>query len=58
MKRLWITGYRSYELNIFKDDQSSSNKGVLKKYLKTQLELMMMNFWVTWTTNGNGKMGT
>ena len=20
MRRLWITGYRSYELNVFKDD--------------------------------------
>ena len=32
MKRLWITGYRSYELNIFKDDDPKVQ--VIKKVLK------------------------
>ena len=48
MKRLWITGYRSYELNIFKDDDPKVQviKEVLKKYLRAQLELNDDEFWV------------
>ena len=39
MKRVWITGYRSYELNIFKDNDPKVQviKEVLKNYLRAQL---------------------
>ncbi len=47
MKRAWITGYRSYELNIFKDNDPKVQviKEVLKKYLRAQLELNDDEFW-------------
>ena len=48
MKRVWVTGYRSYELNIFKDNDPKVQviKEVLKKYLRAQLELNDDEFWV------------
>lgn len=48
MKRVWITGYRSYELNVFKDNDPKIQviKGVLKRYLRAQLELNNDEFWV------------
>ena len=40
MHRLWITGYRSYELNVFKDDDPKVAviKEVLSRELKARLE--------------------
>ena len=40
MRRLWVTGYRSYELNVFKDDDPKVQviKKVLTDYLKNYLE--------------------
>ena len=48
MKRVWVTGYRSYELNIFKDNDPKVQviKEVLKNYLRAQLELNDDEFWV------------
>lgn len=47
MKRVWVTGYRSYELNIFKDNDPKVQviKEVLKNYLRAQLELNDDEFW-------------
>lgn len=40
MQRIWITGYRSYELNVFKDDDPKVEviKKVLTAHLKSYLE--------------------
>lgn len=40
MRRLWVTGYRSYELNVFKDDDPKVQviKQVLTDNLKNYLE--------------------
>lgn len=40
MRRLWVTGYRSYELNVFKEDDPKVQviKKVLTDYLKNYLE--------------------
>lgn len=40
MRRLWVTGYRSYELNVFKDSDSKVKviKKVLTDHLKNYLE--------------------
>ena len=48
MKRVWITGYRSYELNVFKDNDPKVKiiKEVLKKALKVRLEHGSDEFWV------------
>lgn len=48
MKRLWITGYRSYELNAFKDDDPKAEviKAVLSENLKQQLDNTDDVFWL------------
>lgn len=48
MRRLWITGYRSYELNIFKDDDPKVSviKDVIAHELKQRLEESDDEFWL------------
>ena len=48
MRRLWITGYRSYELNVFKDDDPKVAviKDVLSRELKARLEESDEEFWL------------
>lgn len=48
MNRVWITGYRSYELNVFKDDDPKVKviKAVLKRYLIAGLEQSDDEYWV------------
>lgn len=48
MRRLWITGYRSYELNVFKDDDPKVVviKDVIKRELKNYLEESDEEFWL------------
>ena len=48
MRRLWITGYRSYELNVFKDDDPKVTviKDVLSRELKARLEESDEEFWL------------
>ena len=48
MRRLWITGYRSYELNVFKDDDPKAAviKDVLSRELKARLEESDEEFWL------------
>lgn len=48
MHRLWITGYRSYELNIFKDSDPRIEviKDVLRRNLQDQLEESDEEFWL------------
>ncbi|MCG0883489.1 hypothetical protein IMAU10574_00817 [Lactiplantibacillus plantarum] len=40
MSRLWLSGYRSYELNVFgdQDDKLKVIKFALTNYLTTQIE--------------------
>ena len=40
MRRLWVTGYRGYELNVFKDSDPKVKviKKVLTEHLKNYLE--------------------
>ncbi len=40
MSRLWVSGYRSYELNVFgdQDDKLKVIKYALTNYLTTQIE--------------------
>lgn len=48
MRRMWITGYRSYELNVFKDDDPKVMviKDALMRELKNRLEESDEEFWV------------
>lgn len=48
MRRLWITGYRSYELAVFKDDDPKTKvtKNVLKKELARRLNETEDEFWL------------
>lgn len=48
MRRLWVTGYRSYELNTFKDDDPKVTviKRVLTNRLKNYLDESQDEFWV------------
>ena len=48
MRRLWVTGYRSYELNTFKDDDPKVLvvKRVLTARLKSYLDESSDEFWV------------
>lgn len=48
MNRIWITGYRSYELNVFKDDEPKVKiiKSVLENYLRGLLEQSDEEFWI------------
>lgn len=48
MRRVWITGYRSYELNVFKDDDPKVKvvKDVLSRELKSRLEESDDEFWL------------
>lgn len=48
MRRLWITGYRSYELNVFKDDDPKLAviKDVITRELKMHLEESDEEFWL------------
>lgn len=48
MRRLWVTGYRSYELNVFKDDDPKVKviKDVLSRELKSRLEESDDEFWL------------
>ena len=48
MRRLWITGYRSYELNVFKDDDPKVKviKDVLSRELRSRLEESDDEFWL------------
>lgn len=48
MRRLWITGYRSYELNTFQDDDPKIKviKRVLKQRLTSLLDEDSDEFWV------------
>ncbi|MFD1672225.1 DUF1273 domain-containing protein [Agrilactobacillus yilanensis] len=53
MKNLWLTGYRSYELNIF-DDQDPKLK-IIKYALKSQL-LAALDQGLDWVITG-GQLG-
>lgn len=48
MKRIWITGYRAYELGIFKENDPKIKiiKELLKRELKQRLENSDEDFWV------------
>ena len=48
MRRLWLTGYRSYELNAFQDDDPKVAvvKRVLTQRLTSLLEEDDDEFWV------------
>lgn len=48
MRRLWVTGYRSYELNVFKDDDPKVKviKDVLSRELRSRLEESDDEFWL------------
>ena len=48
MRRLWLTGYRSYELNAFQDDDPKVAvvKRVLTQRLTSLLEEDNDEFWV------------
>lgn len=48
MQRLWITGYRSYELNTFQDDDPKAQviKSVLSENLKQRLDNTTEEFWL------------
>ena len=48
MKRIWITGYRSYELNVFKDDDPKVKVilAVLERHLRALLEQSEEELWV------------
>lgn len=48
MRRLWVTGYRSYELNVFKDDDPKVKviKKTLTDYLKNYLEEETDECWL------------
>lgn len=48
MQRLWITGYRSYELNTFQDDDPKAQviKSVLSENLKQRLDNTTDEFWL------------
>lgn len=48
MRRLWLTGYRSYELNVFKDDDPKVKviKKVLTERLKGELETDADEYWL------------
>lgn len=48
MRRLWVTGYRSYELNTFKDDDPKVLvvKRVLTARLKSYLDESSDEFWL------------
>lgn len=48
MRRLWITGYRSYELNVFKDDDPKVAviKSVIQQELRQRLAEADDEFWL------------
>lgn len=48
MHRIWLSGYRSYELNVFKDDDPKITviKTVLKQQLRQRLEASDDEFWL------------
>ena len=48
MRRLWVTGYRRYELNVFKDDDPKVKviKDVLSRELRSRLEESDDEFWL------------
>ncbi|EGF37194.1 hypothetical protein AAULH_07256 [Lactobacillus helveticus MTCC 5463] len=49
MQRLWVTGYRSYELNVFsdKDPKITIIKYALKNYFKGLLENNQLDWIIT-----------
>ncbi|XIF20225.1 MAG: DUF1273 domain-containing protein [Acetilactobacillus jinshanensis] len=49
MKRLWVTGYRSYELNVFKDKDPKVK--VFKSVMKDQISQAVINGF-TWFITG------
>ena len=53
MKRLWITGYRSYELGVFKDDDPKVK--VLKSVLRERISQAVINGF-DWLITG-GQLG-
>lgn len=48
MHRLWVSGYRSFELNIFKDDDPrvSVIKSILKEAISQRLNQTTDTFWL------------
>ncbi|WP_267202389.1 DUF1273 domain-containing protein [Limosilactobacillus kribbianus] len=48
MRRMWLTGYRSYELNVFKDDDPKVKviKKVLTERLHGELEAEADEYWL------------
>ena len=48
MHRIWISGYRSYELNVFKDDDPKVTviKSVLQQALRQRLDAHDDEFWL------------
>lgn len=48
MKRVWVTGYRAFELNVFKDDDPKVTviKEVLSGILKEKLNETTDSFWL------------
>ncbi|MBD5429639.1 DUF1273 domain-containing protein [Lactobacillus sp.] len=50
MQRLWVSGYRSYELNIFNDNDKRIE--VIKYALKKQLKTLLDNNQLDWIITG------
>ncbi|WP_251546392.1 DUF1273 domain-containing protein [Limosilactobacillus caecicola] len=48
MKRLWVTGYRAYELSVFQDDDPKVKviKSVLKNSFEARLNMSDEEFWL------------
>ena len=48
MRRIWVTGYRDYELQVFKDDDPKAEviKEVLKNSLTEKLNESTDKFWL------------
>ncbi len=53
MSRLWVTGYRSYELGIFKDDEPK--RKVIDSVLKSELTQAIVD-GMDWLISG-GQLG-
>lgn len=52
--RIWLTGYRGFELNIFKDDDPKSK--IIKNVIKQRLINLAENNELVWVITG-GQLG-
>ena len=59
MKRLWVTGYRSYELGVFsdKDPKLTIIKYALSNYLKSLLEEGKIDWVISGANLGTEQWG-